>query len=263
MEKLLTVISCLAVGGIIVAAGIIAFSNKKKTRSSKSIVYAAVCIAMSFVLSYIKYEFPFGGSITLASFVPIVLYSFCFGMPYGLLAGAVYGLLQFLQSPWYINFFQFILDYMLAFMSIAVAGLFNKMKNRKAGIMVGMCCVSFTRFISHFLAGILFYSEVGSRAEILPSIIGNVDALPAVVYSLVYNGLYVIPDLIIAIIAFALMTNNKIFMSKVNEMIVLGRTEKIVMSEPVIVDSLEKNQEISDTENNVEQSQEEQNDIKE
>jgi thiamine transporter len=220
LEKITYYISLIAIIGLVLAAIIVSL-NKKKSFNSKAVVYAAVSIAMSFVLSFIKiYELPYGGSITLASFVPLIIYAYSFGFIKGLIAGLLYGLLQFIQGPYFINVFQFILDYLLAFMSISVAGIFGTLiKNRKISLITGTIAVGITRLINHVLAGIIFYSAVGSRAEILPSIISDINALPAFVYSLTYNSLFIIPDIIICILVVFFLLKNEAFNNLLNSLI--------------------------------------------
>lgn len=168
-----------------------------KTSETRALAYAAVCVAASFVLSFIKFEMPFGGSITLASFVPIFIYSYVFGLRRGLLAGLVYGLLQFIQSPFFVNIFQFFLDYILAFMSIALAGVFKKLLKEKLSVILGLLLVGAVRLTMHILAGIIFFNN-GMIYENLP-------ASNAFVYSLVYNSIYVAPDILISAIVMCIL----------------------------------------------------------
>ncbi|MBR2384770.1 MAG: energy-coupled thiamine transporter ThiT, partial [Clostridia bacterium] len=70
-----------------------------------------MCVALSFALSYIKlFEMPQGGSVTLFSMLPIMLFSYIYGMKKGLLVGVIYGLLQAVQDPYIIHPAQFLLD---------------------------------------------------------------------------------------------------------------------------------------------------------
>ncbi len=190
----------LGVAGAIVEAMRLVFDLARRpdaadvwTFETRALAYAAVCIAASFVLSFIKFEMPFGGSITLASFVPIIIYSYVFGFRRGLLAGVVYGLLQFIQSPFFVNAIQFFLDYIFAFSAIALAPVFKKVLNEKPAVILGMLAVALFRLAMHTCAGIIFFNE-GLVYENLPQ--NN-----AFVYSLVYNAIYVAPDIAISIAA--------------------------------------------------------------
>ena len=83
----------------------------KKGFDTKAISYAAVCIAMSFALSYLRIvKMPQGGSITIASLVPLMIYSYMFGTKKGVFAGFIYGILQAFQDPYILHPAQFLLD---------------------------------------------------------------------------------------------------------------------------------------------------------
>lgn len=195
LTNLIKIISFAAIALLMVIVMIL--SSNKKLFDTKSMAYGAICIAMSFALSYIKIPMPFGGSVTLASLVPLLIYSYFFGPAKGLLAGFVYGLLQFIQEPYFLTPIQFILDYILAFSSIALAGVFKKILGNKSSVIVGAAVVGLTRLVMHILAGIIFFN-LGIVYPELPQ-----DS--ALLYSLVYNLIYVIPDITIAIIVIIIM----------------------------------------------------------
>ena len=68
----------------------------------EEIVEGGVFIALATVLSLITiYKMPQGGSITAASMAPIIIYSIRWGVKKGLIAGAIYGLIQFFISPYF------------------------------------------------------------------------------------------------------------------------------------------------------------------
>ena len=76
------------------------FFNKDSENNAKYVTYAGVCIATSYALSFVKFlQMPQGGSITLASMLPLMLFAYKFGTKKGVLAGFVYGLLQLIQNP--------------------------------------------------------------------------------------------------------------------------------------------------------------------
>ena len=90
--------------------------NSSKKSETKSVTYAAVCVAMSFALSFISlFKLPQGGTITLVSLLPLMLYSQMFGIRKGIMAGLVYGLLQAIQDPWILHPAQFLLDLQLLY----------------------------------------------------------------------------------------------------------------------------------------------------
>lgn len=163
---------------IVLAAVMIMMSVTRKVWTAKSLAYAAMCVALSFVLSYIKlFEMPQGGSVTLCSMLPIMLFAAAYGVGPGLLVGAVYGLLQYLQGGWFVHPIQFLLDYPLAFALIGLAGLYRVMPKEwsKWSLYAAMILGAIGRAFSATLAGILYW-ETAPWA------------------SLVYNGTYLIPD---------------------------------------------------------------------
>lgn len=178
---------------IILVAIMIGMSVTRKTWTAKSLAYAALSIALSFVLSYIKiWRMPNSGSVTLASMLPLMLFSAAYGVGPGLLSGAAYGLLQYLQGGYFVHPIQFLLDYPIAFALIGLAGLYKFMPASwsKWSLYAAMILGAVGRCISATLAGILYW-----------------DTAPWA--SLVYNGAYLVPDTIICI-ALAVFVGNRI-----------------------------------------------------
>ena len=114
-------------------------------------------IALAMVTSYIKvWEMPMGGSITLMSMLFICLIGYWFGPKYGLLAGAAYGLLQFIVDPYMLTIPQVILDYPLAFGALGLSGFFS---NRKYGLQIGYFAGVLGRFLCSTLSGVIFFAS--------------------------------------------------------------------------------------------------------
>ena len=186
----------------VIAAAFLCGRKDKKGFSTRSITFAAVCIAMSFALSYLKIvEMPQGGSITIASLLPLMIYSYMFGTKKGVFAGFIYGILQAFQDTYILHPAQFLLDYPLAFSAIGLAGMFANVKALKfpqvrfaLGALVAAC----GRFLMHFLSGIFAF---GYFANIQP----------VWLYSLIYQAGYVLPDIAIAIVAGVLVFSSKTF----------------------------------------------------
>lgn len=164
----------LAVGAAILAAALISFAifcgrKTDKSENTRSIVYAGVCVALSFALSYVTFfKMPQGGSITLASMLPILVYGYRFGTRKGIVAGLVYGLLQAVQDPWIIHPAQFLLDYPLAFAMLGLAGWLRSVKGtEKKGSYVGFAIGGVTaialRYFSHVISGIFAFSSYAAE----------------------------------------------------------------------------------------------------
>lgn len=151
--------------------------------TTKELIFGALCVALSFVLSYIKiFHMPQGGSITPASMLPIFLFAYIYGTPHGLIVAIAYGLLQMIQDAYIVHWAQAILDYVLAFGALSLAGLFKK------SIIPGIIAGGFGRFLFAFLSGFIFFAEYAPEGQ------------SPVVYSLVYQITYIIPELAICIV---------------------------------------------------------------
>ena len=146
-----------------------------------------------------------GGSVTLASFVPIFIYAYVFGVRKGLLVGTIYGFLQIIEGGCYFeHIVQFLCDYLLAFASVGLASVFKKVaKGKNWGIYAGIVLVIFTRFLMHTIAGMYWYTEIAF--------------IEALGISIVYNGTYMLPELIIttAVVGLLVQTGNFGYLSRV------------------------------------------------
>lgn len=157
----------------------------------------AIMIALSQVLSYIKLaEAPNGGSITFAMF-PILLFSVRWGLSSGLLAGFTFGLLQLIFDGAYAWGWQsMLLDYLLAFAALGLAGVF---KGRRWGLFAGTVLGCLGRFAVHYLSGVTIYRIVA------PTEFLNWTFASPSLYSLVYNGSYMLPNAVIALVMAAVL----------------------------------------------------------
>lgn len=150
---------------ILLGVGLTAISRQKTKWTSKLLAYAALSIALAFVLSYIRlWRMPQGGTVTPASMLPMMLFSYAFGIGPGLVASLAYGLLQAIQDPYIVGFWQFLLDYPIAFGMLGLMGLFAK-KDSKWMLFVGIGVVSLLRMACHVLSGVLFFAEYAGDAN--------------------------------------------------------------------------------------------------
>ena len=159
-----------------------AVSGRTRTRM---LCEGAIMVALAQILSYIKImELPNGGSLTPAMF-PILLFAVRWGLKDGLLAGFVFGLLQLIFDGAYAWGWQsMLLDYLVAFPPLGLAGLF---KGKKWGIFAGTVLGCLGRFIVHFISGITIY-RIYAPTEILGTVFDEPN-----LYSLAYNGSYMLP----------------------------------------------------------------------
>ena len=117
----------------LVILGVVLFfvTRNSKKWTTRMLANAALCIALAFVLSYIRlYKLPQGGSITLASMLPIFLFAYAYGVAPGMLVGAAYGILQFIQDAYFVHPVELLLDYPLAFALLGLAGLASRFSDK-------------------------------------------------------------------------------------------------------------------------------------
>ncbi len=201
--------------GIIAAIALICVfmgKGEEKGFETKHIAYAAVCISMSFALSYIKlFTMPQGGSVTLASLLPLMLYSYIFGVRKGVFAGVIYGILQAVQDPWILHPAQFLLDYPIAFAAIGITGMFRRInkfgKLPQVSFTLGAIAASCIRFICHVFSGVFAFSEFAFD--------GSGNPMNVWLYSTGYNS-FVFIDIAIVIVIGALVLSSKSFVRELD-----------------------------------------------
>lgn len=209
-ENALLYVCAVLMIGLLVFFAFFFGRKDKKGFDSKSIAYAAICIAMSFALSYLRpIHLPQGGSVTIASLLPLMIYSYMFGVKKGIFAGMIYGVLQAVQDPWIVHPAQFLLDYPIAFASIGVSGIFARTKKLERfpqiQIALGGILASVLRYASHLLSGVFAFSEYAYSPEGLP--------MNAWVYSLTYNS-FVFADIAIVLAAAILVFSSRAFVKQ-------------------------------------------------
>ena len=140
---------------------------------------------MSQILSYVKFfQMPQGGSVTAASMAPVIIFSLIWGGKYGLLACTTYGFLQFaFGGEATLSIWSILLDYILAFGLLGIAGFFNKdLKSALFGTTLAMLL----RYLCHFLSGWLIFYMYAPEGQ------------APWLYSLIYNA-FMIPEIIITL----------------------------------------------------------------
>lgn len=159
----------------------------------RALTEGAMLVALAQLLSFVKLtQLPNGGSLTPAMF-PILFFALRWGLNRGLLAGFTFGLLQLIFDGAYAWGWQsMLLDYLLAFAPLGLAGLF---RGRAWGIFPGTVLGCAGRFAIHYISGVTIY-RIYAPAEV-PGF-GIFDN--AALYSLVYNGAYMLPNTLLAIL---------------------------------------------------------------
>ena len=186
---------CIAVGILLFAAAIF-FAGKvsaKKKIETKQMVFCAMAIALAFVTSYIRIlPMPWGGSVTLCSMLFIVLAANWYGPKTGVLVGLAYGILQFLQEPYVLSFFQVCCDYILAFAALGIAGFFAKSKH---GLVKGYIAAVIARGAFHALGGYLYWMDY--MPDNFPQSLRSL-------YPILYNYSYLLVEAVITIIVISI-----------------------------------------------------------
>ena len=178
-----------------------------------NLVLAGVMIAMGTALGFVKpFELPYGGAITLCSMLPVMFFSYRCGLKWGLSAGLVFSVLQLLFGLGALKGISammvvgsIFLDYILAFTVLGLAGMFRgKIKNDAAAFTLGSFVSMMLRYFCSFLSGWVLWASFNETADMQGFIatffpaLGNLSGTAlAVVYSLVYNGSYMIPEIIL------------------------------------------------------------------
>ncbi len=168
--------------------------SKDKVRP---LVEGAMMCALATVLSIIKIvEMPYGGSVTVASMLPMVILAYRHGTLWGLGSGLVYAALQQLlglNSLSYVTGWQSIvavimLDYILAFTFVGFAGIFRRVsKKQSTALASGAAFISLLRFICHIISGATVWAGL------------SIPDSAALIYSIGYNATYMIPETVILV----------------------------------------------------------------
>ena len=173
-------------------------SSSKKRMSTKQLVFCAAALALAYLTSYIKlFEMPWGGSVTLFSMLFIVLIANWYGVKAGILVGFAYGIIQFIQEPYVLTFFQVCCDYILAFAALGVAGFFAK---SKYGLVKGYIVAVLARGVFHAIGGYLYWMDY------MPD---NFPKALASLYPILYNYSYLLVEGVITVIIISIPAVSK------------------------------------------------------
>ena len=181
---------------ILLIGCMISNADGKKKISTKALVFSAMSIALAMVTSMIKLiDMPMGGSVTLCSMLFACLIGYIFGLRTGLMAAIAYGFLQLVVDPYIISIPQMFTDYIFGFGALGLSGIFSEKKN---GMIRGYLLGVLGRYFFTFLSGMIFFgSNAASYNMSVP------------VYSLVYNGAYLIPEALITVVIILMPPVNK------------------------------------------------------
>lgn len=177
--------------------------------TTKKLTTSALLVALATVLMWVSKLLPApwlqGGSVTIASMVPIISVGIMYGTKWGLCSSLAYAILQMMfgfyppPTQTFLNFVLVILlDYIIAFGALGLSGIIFNLTGRKA-FSAGLSALTVTllRYVCHIISGVLIWGVYAEGQSVL-------------IYSLVYNGTYMIPEIIISTIATTLIFKSKI-----------------------------------------------------
>ena len=203
----------------------------KTKRLTESAMLLALAIVLELVSKAIIPNLPFGGQITLASMLPVVLISYRYGMKWGFVSSFCYALIEMVIGMKNVTaafqpgtfgdgvmignaLLMVSFDYLLAFTALGLGGLFrDKVKNAGLSLCLGSVVALFCRYLCHVVSGAVLYGSwaqwfftqdgfPGWGARIVSSVSPNALAW---VYSVVYNGMYMLPEILVTAIAALLL----------------------------------------------------------
>ena len=203
----------------------------KTKRLTESAMLIAVAIVLELVSKMFIPEMPFGGQVTLVSMLPIVLISYRHGMKWGFLASFTYALIEMViggktvAAAFQPGFFgdgtmignaiiMCLFDYILAYTLLGLGGCFrSSIKHSGISLMCGTLVALGCRYLAHIVSGYVlfagwaewFFTQEGFYSwgqTIMNTYTGNALSL---VYSIIYNGFYMIPEIVITTIVAAVI----------------------------------------------------------
>lgn len=159
----------------------------------------AIMIALGTVLSIIKLiDLPYGGSITIAHMLPVILIAYRYGSKWGFCSGLVYGILQLILGMKNLSYATSIwaaiaiiaLDYLAAYTVVGIVGFFQKTKlSQPSALSIGVLSVCVLRYFCHVISGCTVWAGL------------SVPTAEAFLFSILYNATYMIPESIVTLLA--------------------------------------------------------------
>jgi thiamine transporter len=182
----------------------------QRNENVKALIETGIFVAIALILDLVFgsiYSLPFGGSVSLAM-LPIFMIAARRGFKYGVLGGAIFGILQTLIKVYFLSLPQYIMDYLVSFMVLGVAGIIPKASERKGRFALGIIIGSLLRLIVASITGILYWRVfIPDEIEFMNTLFGtNFNAFFAsenfviIFGAFLYNALYLIPSAILCII---------------------------------------------------------------
>lgn len=216
-------------------------TNKTK-RLTESAMLLAVAIVLELVSKMFIPELPFGGQVTLVSMLPVVLISYRHGVKWGLVSGVAYAMIEMAIGaktvtaafqPGYFGdgvmilnaLIMCLLDYLVAYTALGLGGIFrNKIENRGKALCCGVLVALGCRYVAHIFSGYIlfagwaewFFTQDGFPAWGASLVASLSPTALGMLYSIVYNGMYMIPEMILTSVAAVLIARNSKIVTKIS-----------------------------------------------
>ena len=215
-------------------------TNKTK-RLTESAMLLSVAIVLELCSKMFIPELPFGGQVTLVSMLPVVLISYRHGVKWGLVSGVAYAMIEMAIGaktvtaafqPGYFGdgvmllnaLIMCALDYLVAFTVLGLGGIFrDRIENRGKALCCGAIVALGCRYLAHILSGYIlfagwaewFFTQEGFPAWGASLVASLSPTALGMLYSIVYNGMYMIPEMILTSVAAVLIARNPKIVTKI------------------------------------------------
>ena len=216
-------------------------TNKTK-RLTESAMLLSVAIVLELCSKMFIPELPFGGQVTLVSMLPVVLISYRHGVKWGLVSGVAYAMIEMAIGaktvtaafqPGYFGdgvmllnaLIMCLLDYLVAFTVLGLGGLFrDRIENRGRALCCGVIVALGCRYVAHIFSGYIlfagwaewFFTQDGFPAWGASLVASLSPTALGMLYSIVYNGMYMLPEMILTVVAAALLARNSKIVTKIS-----------------------------------------------
>lgn len=151
--------------------------------STRMLMYISMMLALTILLHQTRlYQLPQGGSITLGAMMPLMLVTYRYGAPVGMLAGFIFGMINIVLNPFILHPIQVLFDYPLPYMAAGLAAVFPK------NFIASTILVFAGKFLCHFISGVVFFASYAP------------EGISPIIYSLTLNASTIIPNCIICCI---------------------------------------------------------------
>ena len=215
------------------------------TMNTKRLTESAMLLSVAIVLELCSKmfipELPFGGQVTLVSMLPVVLISYRHGVKWGLVSGVAYAMIEMAIGaktvtaafqPGYFGdgvmllnaLIMCVLEYLVAFTVLGLGGIFrDRIENRGKALCCGAIVALGCRYLAHILSGYIllagwaewFFTQEGFPAWGAGLVASLSPAALGLLNSIVYNGMYMIPEMVLTTIAAALIARNSKIVTKI------------------------------------------------